>query len=165
VRRAPQVRRAPLGRLVLPELPDHLAPQGQQDQRVIQAPRQNPNSKTLGISVGGPRAGRNQHVSWASTQSPMKHPATSDFETNVTEAGVTVTFKPTNSVYSFYRLADSDDIARLGPVSLQNVRHAGRSGDTEDYFADEVLAMAQRVASEVAASAWSVRPEGPADAT
>jgi hypothetical protein len=95
----------------------------------------------------------------------MKHPATSDFETNVTDAGVTVTFKPTNSVYSFYRLADSDDIARLGPVSLQNVRHAGRSGDTEDYFADEVLAMAQRVASEVAASAWSVRPEGPADVT
>jgi hypothetical protein len=30
-------------------LPDHLAPQGQRDQRVIQAPRQNPNSKTLGI--------------------------------------------------------------------------------------------------------------------
>ena len=95
----------------------------------------------------------------------MKHPVTSDFETNVTEAGVTVTFKPTNSVYSFYKLADSDDIARLGPVSLQNVRHARRSGDTEDYFPDEVLAMAERVASEVAASAWSVRPEVPADAT
>jgi hypothetical protein len=35
--------------LVLPELPDHLAPQGQQDQRAIQAPRQNPNSKALVI--------------------------------------------------------------------------------------------------------------------
>jgi hypothetical protein len=95
----------------------------------------------------------------------MKHPATSDFETNVTEAGVTVTFKPTNSIYSFYRLADSDDIARFGPVSLQNVRHAGRSGDAEDYPPDEVRHMAERIASEVAASAWSVRPEGPADAT
>jgi hypothetical protein len=48
VRKVIQVRRAPLGHLVLPELPDHLAPQdqsGRQDQRVIQAPRQNPNSK------------------------------------------------------------------------------------------------------------------------
>jgi hypothetical protein len=95
----------------------------------------------------------------------MKHPVTSDFETNVTEAGVTVTFKPTNSIYSFYRLADSDDIARLGPVSLQNVRHTGPSGDSGDYYPDEVLAMAERVASEVAASAWSVRPEDPGGAT
>jgi hypothetical protein len=48
----------------------------------------------------------------------MKHPARSDFDTAVTEAGVNVTFKPTKSTYSFYRLAESEDIARLGPVSL-----------------------------------------------
>ena len=46
----------------------------------------------------------------------MKHPVKGDFNTAVSEAGVTVTFKPTNSVYSFYRLTDSDDIARIGPV-------------------------------------------------
>jgi hypothetical protein len=45
----------------------------------------------------------------------MKHPVRSDFDTAVTEAGVNVTFKPTNSIYSFYRLAESEDIARLGP--------------------------------------------------
>jgi len=48
----------------------------------------------------------------------MRHPVKSDFGTSVTEAGVTVTFKPTNSIYSFYRLADTDDIARVGSVSL-----------------------------------------------
>jgi hypothetical protein len=47
---------------------------------------------------------------------PMKHPVKSDFDTAVTETGVTVTFKPTNSIYSFYRLGDTDEIARLGPV-------------------------------------------------
>lgn len=76
---------------------------------------------------------------------PMKHPVRGDFDTAVTEAGVNVTFKPTNSIYTFYRLARSDDVARLGPVSLGQVRHAGRRGDTEDYPADEVQAMVQRV--------------------
>jgi hypothetical protein len=93
----------------------------------------------------------------------MKHPVRSDFDTVVTEAGVTVTFKPTNSIYSFYRLAESEDIARLGTVSLGPVRHAGPSGDTEDYPSDEVQAMAQRIASEVAASVWSVQDEKEAD--
>jgi hypothetical protein len=76
----------------------------------------------------------------------MKHPIRSDFHTVVTEAGVTVTFKPTKSIYSFYRLADSDDIARLARVSFAGVQHAGR--DTGDYPADEVKAMAQRIASD-----------------
>jgi hypothetical protein len=47
----------------------------------------------------------------------MKHPVRNDFDTALTESGMTVTFKPTNSIYSFYRLADGDDIARLGRVS------------------------------------------------
>jgi hypothetical protein len=92
----------------------------------------------------------------------MKHPVRSDFDTAVTEAGVKVTFKPTNSIYSFYRLAESEDVVRLGPVSLERVRHAG-SGDTEDYSSDEVQDMAQRIASDVGASVWSVRDEKEAD--
>ena len=90
----------------------------------------------------------------------MKHPARSDFDTAVTEAGVNVTFKPTKS---FYRLAESEDIARLGPVSLERVRHAGPSGDTQDYPSDEVQDMAQRIASDVGASVWSVQDEKEAD--
>jgi hypothetical protein len=93
----------------------------------------------------------------------MKHPVRSDFDTVVTEVGVTVTFKPTNSIYSFYRLAGSEDVARLGSVSLERVRHAGPKGDTEDYPADEVQAMAQRIASDVGASVWSVQDEKEAD--
>jgi hypothetical protein len=93
----------------------------------------------------------------------MKHPQTGDFDTAVTEAGVTVTFKPTNSVYSFYRLAGSEDVARLGPVAPGSVRQAGPAGDTADYPADEVQAMAQRIAAEAGAAVWSVQDEKVAD--
>jgi hypothetical protein len=93
----------------------------------------------------------------------MNHPVRSDFATAIAESGLTVTFKPTKSIFSFYRLANSDDIARLGAVSLSGVRHAGASGDTADYPADEVQAMAQQVASEVAASVWSVQDQQQAD--
>jgi hypothetical protein len=87
----------------------------------------------------------------------MKHPVESDFDTSVTEAGVTVTFKPTNSIYSFYRLADTGDIARLGPVSPGHVRHAGPTGDTGDYVPNEVQDVAQRIASEAATAIWSAK--------
>jgi hypothetical protein len=93
----------------------------------------------------------------------MKHPVESDFHVTVLDAGVTVTFKPTNSVYSFYRLADSETVARLGPVSLGRIRHAGPSGDTEDYASGEVQEMAQRLASENAKAAWSVEDGNKAD--
>jgi hypothetical protein len=89
----------------------------------------------------------------------MKHPVRNDFDTAVSEAGVTVTFKPTNSIYSFYRLADSNDVARLGPVSLGRVRHAGATGDAEGYPSDEVQEMAQRIAVEVASSVWRLQDE------
>jgi hypothetical protein len=85
----------------------------------------------------------------------MKHPVRSDFDTAVTEASVTVTFKPTNSLYSSYRLAESEDIARLGPVSPGRVGHAGPSGDPSD----EVQDMTQRIAAEVGASVWSVQDD------
>jgi hypothetical protein len=93
----------------------------------------------------------------------MKHPVRNDFDTALTEAGVNITFKPTNSIYSFYRLPESEDVARLGPVSLGPVRHAGPSGDTSDYSSDEVQEIAQRIASEAARSVWSVQDEKEAD--
>jgi hypothetical protein len=89
----------------------------------------------------------------------MKRPVRSDFDTTVTEAGVRVTFKPTNSIYSFLRLAGTHDIARVGPGSLRSVRHEESSDDTKGYASDEVLDMAQRIASQVAASVWSVQDE------
>ena len=92
----------------------------------------------------------------------MRHPIERDFDTAVTEAGVTVTFKPTNSIYRFYRLADTNDIERIGAVSPADVRHAGPSGDTEDYSSDEVQDMAQRIAAEVGRSVWSVPKTGEA---
>jgi hypothetical protein len=93
----------------------------------------------------------------------MNHPVRSDFATAVVEAGVTVTFKPTKTIFSFYRLADSDDITRLSTVSQASVRYAGASGDTEDYASDEVQAMAQQIAAEVAAAVWSVQDAAQAD--
>jgi hypothetical protein len=92
---------------------------------------------------------------------PMKHPARSDFATVVTEAGVSVTFKPTNSTYTFYRLRVGKDVARLGPVGFSGVQHAGRN--TGDYPVDEVQAMAKRIASELGASLWSVQERKEAD--
>src|ERR1700732_3853772 len=80
----------------------------------------------------------------------MKHPVRSDFHSVVTEAGVSVTFKPTNCIYCFYRVTDTNDIARLGPVSFAGVQHAGRN--TQDYPSDEVQEMAQRIASDFTAS-------------
>jgi hypothetical protein len=92
---------------------------------------------------------------------PMTHPARSDFATVVTEAGVSVTFKPTNSTYTFYRLRAGKDVARLGPVGFPGLQHAGRN--TGDYPADEVQAMAQRIASELGASLWSVQEQKEGD--
>jgi len=63
----------------------------------------------------------------------MKRPTESDFEINVTGAGVEVIFKPTKSHYSYNRLVDQKDIARFGPISPARVRHAGATGDIGDY--------------------------------
>jgi hypothetical protein len=97
--------------------------------------------------------------SQAKLQHAMKHPVRSDFDIVITEAFVRVTFKRTTSTYSFYRLADANDIARLGPVSFAGVQHAGRG--TEDYPSDEVQDMAQRIASQFATSVCSVQVGNP----
>jgi hypothetical protein len=76
----------------------------------------------------------------------MKHPTPSDFTVDVSEAHVSVVFKPSESHYSFGRLADPDDIARYGPLSRSpSVRH-GATGDTGDYPPDEVEALAHTLA-------------------
>ena len=47
----------------------------------------------------------------------MKHPTEDDFTVvEVFESGVSVLFEPTQSFYTFYRLADPNDIKRFGPV-------------------------------------------------
>ncbi len=87
-------------------------------------------------------------------QPVMKQPTKDDFIVDVLEGGggVTVLFEPTQSYYTFYRLADPNDIKRFGPLSPEpdNVRHAGPSGDTSDYRSDEVQAMAHSLASDAA---------------
>jgi hypothetical protein len=78
----------------------------------------------------------------------MKQPVRSDFDTLVTEANVRLTFKPTNSIYIFYRLTDPNNIASVGPVSFAGVQHAGRN--TGDYPSAEVQEMARLIAIEFA---------------
>ena len=83
----------------------------------------------------------------------MKHPTEDDFTVvEVFESGVTVLFEPTQSFYTFYRLADPNDIKRFGPVSPEpdNIRHAGPSGDIGDYRSDEVQGMEHSFASDAA---------------
>jgi hypothetical protein len=83
----------------------------------------------------------------------MKQPIEDDFAVvEVLESGVTVLFEPTQSFYTFYRLADPNDIKKYGPVSPEPdvVRHSGPSGDTGDYQSDEVQGMAHSLASDAA---------------
>ncbi len=77
----------------------------------------------------------------------MKQPTEDDFTVvDTSESGVTVLFKLTQSYFTFYCLADP----RFGPVSPEpdNIRHAGPSGDTDDYRSEEVQGMAHSLASD-----------------
>ena len=78
----------------------------------------------------------------------MKKPTEADFKTAVSDAAVTVIFQPTNSTYTFYRLADPNDIKRHGPIMSEpdNAHHGGPTGDTGDYHSHEVQQMAHRCA-------------------
>ena len=80
-----------------------------------------------------------------------KRPESTNFEVKVFDAGADVIFKPTSSYYWFSRLADFGDILKHGHLSQSaNVRHAGRTGDTDGYDPSEVLAEARRVALRAA---------------
>ena len=86
----------------------------------------------------------------------MKQPAEDDFTlVEVLESCVTVLFEPTRSYYTFYRLADPNDIKQFGPLSPEpdGVRHAGPTGDTGDYRSDEVQGMAHSFATAAATKA------------
>jgi hypothetical protein len=84
----------------------------------------------------------------------IRRPTKGNFIVKVLEGGggVEVLFKPTQSYYTFARLADPNDIKRFGPVSPEpdDVRHAGPTGDTGEYRSDRVLAMAYSLAVAVA---------------
>jgi len=76
----------------------------------------------------------------------MKVPTDADFEIQVQESGVNVTFIPTQSHYSYNFVRDPEDIAHCGALSLGHERHAGPTGDTDQYRSDEVQAWAHRLA-------------------
>ena len=77
----------------------------------------------------------------------MKQPIEADFDVQIREGHVEVIFRPTESHISFGILVDSKDIARLGRLSRSaNVGHA-KTGDTGDYSASDVEAVAFRLAS------------------
>jgi hypothetical protein len=80
----------------------------------------------------------------------VRSPKEADFKVSLEESGVSVTFEPTESHYSFYRLVNAEDIERLGPISLSSIRHAWKSGDTAEYIASEVQEMAVRLATSAA---------------
>ena len=69
----------------------------------------------------------------------MKQPTKTDFEVAVDDAGVHVIFKPTESYYDYYLLADG------GLSRPPIIRHA-KTGDTCDYAESDVEAMAYKVA-------------------
>jgi hypothetical protein len=78
----------------------------------------------------------------------MRQPTNTDFDVQVSDGGVVVTFKPTNSIITYNLLVDPEDIRRFGPLSnVPHVRHAGPTGDFGDYPSSEVLAMAHRLAA------------------
>jgi hypothetical protein len=73
-------------------------------------------------------------------------PLETDYELQLLDGGVRVTFRPTESEFTYRQLADPVDIAREGPLSRSpNVRHAN-TGDTGSYDEREVEAVAFRLA-------------------
>ena len=83
--------------------------------------------------------------------SEIRRPAKSEFHTVVTKTGLSVTFKPTKSTYTF--VTDDAAIERPGSVAFIGVQHATRN--TQDYNSDEVEALARQVASEHASIHFS----------
>src|SRR6516162_6816815 len=98
------------------------------------------------LSEPYPLINRLTHGSVSTEDEFMKQPTPSDFLVEVKEAYVSVFFKPSESYYSFGRLADPEDIARYGPLSQSpNARHT-KTDDTGDYPSEEVAQMAHTLA-------------------
>jgi hypothetical protein len=82
-----------------------------------------------------------------STVQPMiKMPHETDFDVHVAEAAINVVFKPTESHYSYRRLADDEDHARYGRVEREPLVRHGKPGGTGQYPSGLVEAMAFRLA-------------------
>jgi hypothetical protein len=77
----------------------------------------------------------------------MKRPTETDFETKANGAAIEVLFKPTGSVFVYYRLADPADIERVGPVSEDPLMPQIR--DFGDYSAESHLVFAMARAAAV----------------
>jgi hypothetical protein len=71
----------------------------------------------------------------------MKQPTISDFDVEVDDAVVRVFFRPTESHYDYYLLADG------GLSRAPIIRHA-KTGDTGDYAKIDIEAMAFELARE-----------------
>ena len=104
------------------------------------------------VNAGRIAIARQDH---APSATEMKRPESTDFEVKVFDAGADVIFKPTSSYYWFSRFADFADIVRYGHLSQSaNVRHAGRTGDTDCYDPSEVFAEARRMGLRAAQDAY-----------
>jgi hypothetical protein len=78
----------------------------------------------------------------------MKHPTEADFTVQKNGSSVIVTFRPTESYYTFPLLPLSER-AKHGKVSRNaKVRHAGKHGDTDRYMEQEVFDLAFRLAEQ-----------------
>ena len=76
----------------------------------------------------------------------MTQPRDSDFEIKRESSTVVVIFRPTESRF-IYSMLDKSEWAKHGKLSeIPNVRHAGGSGDTDEYDEAEVTEMAYRLA-------------------
>jgi hypothetical protein len=106
------------------------------------------------VSQSAPAVAAADHSGTQLPATEMKRPESTDFEVKVFDAGADVIFKP-SSYYWFSRFADFADILRYGHLSQSaNVRHAGRTGDTDGFDPSEVLAEARRVALRAAMDAY-----------
>ena len=78
----------------------------------------------------------------------MKTPRDFDFTVTREESGVRVVFAPTDSHYDFRLLADAKNIARFGPLNGDVLVRRGKTGDSGEYDASEVMAAARRLAEK-----------------
>jgi hypothetical protein len=82
----------------------------------------------------------------------MKTPIEADFEvTKADDTQIEVTFRPTESRYTFLREEPSGEVS-----SAPTVRH-GRPGDTDGYPASEVRHLARHLAEQEVRKRWGVR--------
>jgi hypothetical protein len=69
----------------------------------------------------------------------VKQPTKADFDIEVDDSGIHVVFRPTESYFRYYLLAD-------GKLSLPPIVRHRNYGDTGDYTSSEVRAMADELA-------------------